>query len=288
MIGNKFKGLGKGLSALMGDVPQENIQTKSSSEKIPIHFIYANPSQPRKNFNQELLKELSESIKEQGIIQPILVRKKSVDKYEIIAGERRWRAAQLAKIHEVPVIILNIDDKKSLEFAILENIQRSDLNGIEEALGYDNLVSKFGYSQETLSKILGKSRSHIANTLRLVGLPEEIKKMISDGLLTAGHARCLVNVPDNVNLAKIIVNKNLSVRQAEFLVKKTQVFSLSKKIRTNNKDTNIKSLESDLELLMGIKVDIKNKKSNSGEIKFSYKNLDQLNKIISVLKGYFR
>jgi ParB family chromosome partitioning protein len=288
MIGNKFKGLGKGLSALMGDFPQDNVQTKSSSEKIPIHFVYANPSQPRKNFNQELLNELSESIKEQGIIQPILVRKKSEDKYEIVAGERRWRAAQLAKIHEVPVIILNIDDKKSLEFAILENIQRSDLNGIEEALGYDNLVKKFGYSQETLSKILGKSRSHIANTLRLAGLPEEIKKMISDGLLTAGHARCLVNVPDNVRLAKIIVNKNLSVRQAEFLVKKEQVFSGSKRIPKNNKDTNIKSLESDLGLLMGIKVDIKNKKNNSGEIKFSYKNLDQLNKIISVLKGYFR
>jgi ParB family chromosome partitioning protein len=288
MIGNKFKGLGKGLSALMGDIPPENVQTKSSSEKIPIHFVYANPSQPRKNFNQELLKELSESIKEQGIIQPILVRKKSEDKYEIVAGERRWRAAQLAKIHEVPVIILNVDDKKSLEFAILENIQRSDLNGIEEALGYDNLVKKFGYSQETLSKILGKSRSHIANTIRLAGLPEEIKKMISDGLLTAGHARCLVNVPDNVRLAKIIVNKNLSVRQAEFLVKKEQVFSGSKRIPRNNKDTNIKSLESDLGLLMGIKVDIKNKKNNSGEIKFSYKNLDQLNKIISVLKGYFR
>jgi len=288
MIGNKFKGLGKGLSALMGDVPPENIQTKSSSEKIPIHFVYANPSQPRKNFNQELLNELSESIKEQGIIQPILVRKKSEDKYEIIAGERRWRAAQLAKIHEVPVIILNIDDKKSLEFAILENIQRSDLNGIEEALGYDNLVRKFAYSQEALSKILGKSRSHIANTLRLAGLPEEIKKMISDGLLTAGHARCLVNVPDNIRLAKTIVNKNLSVRQSEFLVKKEQVFSGSKKNQINNKDTNIKSLESDLELLIGIKVDIKNKKNNSGEIKFSYKNLDQLNKIISVLKGYFR
>ena len=288
MIGNKFKGLGKGLSALMGDIPQDNVQTKSSSEKIPIHFVYANPSQPRKNFNQDLLNELSESIKEQGIIQPILVRKKSEDKYEIVAGERRWRAAQLAKIHEVPVIILNIDDKKSLEFAILENIQRSDLNGIEEALGYDNLVKKFGYSQETLSKILGKSRSHIANTLRLAGLPEEIKKMISDGLLTAGHARCLVNVPDNVKLAKIIVNKNLSVRQAEFLVKKEQVFSSLKKIPRNNKDTNIKSLESDLGLLMGIKVDIKNKKNNSGDIKFSYKNLDQLNKIISVLKSYFR
>jgi ParB family chromosome partitioning protein len=288
MIGNKFKGLGKGLSALMGDIPQDNVQTKSSSEKIPIHFVYANPSQPRKNFNPELLNELSESIKEQGIIQPILVRKKSEDKYEIVAGERRWRAAQLAKIHEVPVIILNIDDKKSLEFAILENIQRSDLNGIEEALGYDNLVKKFGYSQETLSRILGKSRSHIANTLRLAGLPEEIKKMISDGLLTAGHARCLVNVPDNVKLAKIIVNKNLSVRQAEFLVKKEQVFSSLKEISRNNKDTNIKSLESDLGLLMGIKVDIKNKKNNSGEIKFSYKSLDQLNKIISVLKGYFR
>ena len=288
MIGNKFKGLGKGLSALMGDIPQDNVQTKSSSEKIPIHFIYANASQPRKNFNQELLNELSDSIKEQGIIQPILVRKKSEDKYEIVAGERRWRAAQLAKIHEVPVIILNIDDKKSLEFAILENIQRSDLNGIEEALGYDNLVKKFGYSQETLSKILGKSRSHIANTLRLAGLPEEIKKMISDGLLTAGHARCLVNVPDNVKIAKIIVNKNLSVRQAEFLVKKEQVFSSLKKISRNNKDTNIKSLENDLGLLMGIKVDIKNKKNNSGEIKFSYKNLDQLNKIISVLKAYFR
>jgi ParB family chromosome partitioning protein len=288
MIGNKFKGLGRGLSALMGDIPQDNAQTKSSSEKVPIHFVYANPSQPRKNFNQELLNELSDSIKEQGIIQPILVRKKSEDKYEIVAGERRWRAAQLAKIHEVPVIVLNIDDKKSLEFAILENIQRSDLNGIEEALGYDNLVKKFGYSQETLSKILGKSRSHIANTLRLVGLPEEIRKMISDGLLTAGHARCLVNVPDNVKLAKIIVNKNLSVRQAEFLVKKEQVFSSLKKISINNKDTNIKSLESDLGLLMGIKVDIKNKKNNSGEIKFSYKNLDQLNKIISVLKAYFR
>ena len=156
-------------------------------------------------------------------------------------------------------------------------------------MGYDNLVRKFAYSQEALSKILGKSRSHIANTLRLAGLPEEIKKMISDGLLTAGHARCLVNVPDNIKLAKIIVSKNLSVRQAEFLVKKEQVFSGSKKTQINNKDTNIKSLENDLELLMGIKVDIKNKKkSNSGEIKFSYKNLDQLNKIISVLKGYFR
>ncbi len=288
MIGNKFKGLGKGLSALMGDVTPENIQNNNSSEKVPIHFIYANASQPRKNFNQDLLNELSESIKEQGIIQPILVRKKSVDKYEIIAGERRWRAAQLAKVHEVPVIVLDVDDKKSLEFAILENIQRTDLNGIEEALGYDNLVKQYGYSQETLSKILGKSRSHIANTLRLANLPEEIQKMISDGLLTAGHARCLVNVPNNIKLAKVIVNKNLSVRQAEFFVKKEQAFGGLKRAKANNKDTNIKSLERELELLMGINVDIKNKKNNSGEIKFSYKNLDQLNKVISVLKRHFR
>ena len=288
MIGNKFKGLGKGLSALMGDVAPENIQNNPTSEKIPIHFIYPNASQPRKNFNQDLLNELSESIKEQGIIQPILVRKKSVDKYEIIAGERRWRAAQLAKVHEVPVIVLDVDDKKSLEFAILENIQRTDLNGIEEALGYDNLVKQYGYSQETLSKILGKSRSHIANTLRLANLPEEIQKMISDGLLTAGHARCLVNVPNNIKLAKVIVNKNLSVRQAEFFVKKEQAFGGLKRAKANNKDTNIKSLERELELLMGINVDIKNKKNNSGEIKFSYKNLDQLNKVISVLKRHFR
>ena len=287
MIGNKFKGLGKGLSALMGDVTPENIQNNNSSEKVPIHFIYPNASQPRKNFNQDLLNELSESIKEQGIIQPILVRKKSVDKYEIIAGERRWRAAQLAKVHEVPVIVLDVDDKKSLEFAILENIQRTDLNGIEEALGYDNLVKQYGYSQETLSKILGKSRSHIANTLRLANLPEEIQKMISDGLLTAGHARCLVNVPNNIKLAKVIVNKNLSVRQAEFFVKKEQAFGGLKRAKAN-KDSNIKSLERELELLMGINVDIKNKKNNSGEIKFSYKNLDQLNKVISVLKRHFR
>jgi len=162
------------------------------------------------------------------------------------------------------------------------------LNGIEEALGYDNLVRQFGYSQETLSKILGKSRSHIANTLRLANLPDEIQKMIADGLLTAGHARCLVNVPNNIKIAKIIVNKNLSVRQSEFFVKKEQAFGGLKKIKANNKDTNIRSLETDLELLMGIKVDIKNKRNNSGEIKFSYKNLDQLNKVISVLKRYFR
>jgi ParB family chromosome partitioning protein len=233
---------------------------------------------------------LAVSIKEQGIIQPILVRKKGPENYEIIAGERRWRAAQLAKVHEVPVVIIDIDDKKTLEFALLENIQRSDLNGLEEAVGYENLIKVHSYSQETLSKILGKSRSHIANTLRLTTLPDEIKKMISEGLLTAGHGRALVNVDNNIKLAKIIIEKNLSVRQAESLVKKEPIFSSKKNRLSKNsdKDSNTKSLENELSLVMGINVDISNKKNNSGDIRFYYKNLDQLNKIISVLKRNFR
>jgi ParB family chromosome partitioning protein len=285
---NKFKGLGKGLSALMGDLAPNNADNNNTAEKIPIHLIYPNPYQPRKNFDKKLIDELAESIKEQGIIQPILVRKKEENKYEIIAGERRWRASQIAKVHEVPVVVLDVDDKKSLEFALLENIQRSDLNAIEEALGYENLIKKFSYSQEALSKILGKSRSHIANILRLSSLPQEIQEMVSTGLLTAGHARCLINIPNNIKLAKIIIDKNLSVRQSELLVKQHEPLGNFKIGRSKNKDTNIKSLEKDLSLQMGISVDINNKKNNSGEIKFSYKNLEQLNKIITVLKSYFR
>ena len=293
-MAEKFRGLGKGLTSLFGDfTPVNNEAAKeilNVTEKVLIHLIIPNPYQPRKDFNENLLAELAESIKQQGIIQPILVRKKGPENYEIIAGERRWRAAQLAKVHEVPVVVINIDDKKTLEFALLENIQRSDLNGLEEAMGYENLIKIHSYSQETLSKILGKSRSHIANTLRLTTLPDEIKKMISAGLLTAGHGRALVNIPNGIKLAKIIIEKNLSVRQAEFLVKKEPIFG-SKKDKLNkdlSKDSNTRSLENELSLQMGISVDIKNKKNNSGEIKFSYKNLDQLNKIISVLKGYFR
>ena len=293
-MAEKFRGLGKGLTSLFGDfTPANNEAVKAISnvtEKVLIHLIKPNPYQPRKDFNENLLAELAESIKQQGIIQPILVRKKGPENYEIIAGERRWRAAQLAKVHEVPVVVINLDDKKTLEFALLENIQRSDLNGLEEATGYENLIKVYSYSQETLSKILGKSRSHIANTLRLTTLPDEIKKMISGGLLTAGHGRALVNIPDNIKLAKIIIEKNLSVRQAEFLVKKEPIFGLKKdKLSKDlNKDSNSRSLENELSLQMGISVKINNKKNNSGEIKFSYKNLEQLNKIISVLKAYFR
>jgi ParB family chromosome partitioning protein len=294
MVENKFRGLGKGLTSLFGDFTPTNNETVKAisnvTEKLSIHFIKPNPYQPRKDFNEELLNELAVSIKEQGIIQPILVRKKGPENYEIIAGERRWRAAQLAKVHEVPVVIIDIDDKKTLEFALLENIQRSDLNGLEEAVGYENLIKVHSYSQETLSKILGKSRSHIANTLRLTTLPDEIKKMISEGLLTAGHGRALVNVDNNIKLAKIIVEKNLSVRQAESLVKKEPIFSTKKNRSSKNsdKDSNTKSLENELSLVMGINVDISNKKNNSGDIRFYYKNLDQLNKIIAVLKRYFR
>ena len=293
-MAEKFRGLGKGLTSLFGDFTPVNNETAKAisnvTEKVSIHLINPNPNQPRKDFNLDLLTELAESIKQQGIIQPILVRKKGPENYEIIAGERRWRAAQLAKVHEVPVVVINIDDKNTLDFALLENIQRSDLNGLEEAMGYENLIKIHSYSQETLSKILGKSRSHIANTLRLTTLPDEIKKMISAGLLTAGHGRALVNIPNGIKLAKIIIEKNLSVRQAEFLVKKERIFG-SKKDKLNkdlSKDSNTRSLENELSLQMGISVDIKNKKNNTGEIKFSYKNLDQLNKIISVLKGYFR
>lgn len=294
MVENKFRGLGKGLTSLFGDFTPTNNETVKAisnvTEKLSIHFIKPNPYQPRKDFNVELLNELAVSIKEQGIIQPILVRKKGPENYEIIAGERRWRAAQLAKVHEVPVVIIDIDDKKTLEFALLENIQRSDLNGLEEAVGYENLIKVHSYSQETLSKILGKSRSHIANTLRLTTLPDEIKKMISEGLLTAGHGRALVNVDNNIKLAKIIVEKNLSVRQAESLVKKEPIFSSKKNRLSKNsdKDSNTKSLENELSLVMGINVDISNKKNNSGDIRFYYKNLDQLNKIINVLKRNFR
>ena len=293
-MAEKFRGLGKGLTSLFGDfTPANNEAVKAISnvtEKVLIHLINPNPNQPRKDFNENLLAELAESIKQQGIIQPILVRKKGPENYEIIAGERRWRAAQLAKVHEVPVVVINLDDKKTLEFALLENIQRSDLNGLEEATGYESLIKVHSYSQETLSKILGKSRSHIANTLRLTTLPDEVKKMISAGLLTAGHGRALVNIPDNIKLAKIIIEKNLSVRQAEFLVKKEPIFG-SKKDKLSkdlNKDSNSRSLENELSLQMGVSVEINNKKNNSGDIKFSYKNLEQLNRIIDVLKRHFR
>jgi len=286
-MNTKFKGLGKGLSALMGDTNDFKSQESKDFNKVPIEFIKPNPNQPRKFFDKNSLEDLSQSIKVQGIIQPIVVRKKTENNYEIIAGERRWRAAQLAQLHEVPVIIKDIDDKKILELSIIENIQRSDLNAIEEAIGFQNLIEQFNYTQEQLSDILGKSRSHIANTIRLSLLPQEIKDMIINNHLSPGHARCLINVKNNIEFAKEIINRNLTVRQAEQLSKGKKNFNKQKK-ENSIKDPNLVSLQNDLELSLGIKSTIKNNKNNKGQISFYYNNLEQLNKIVSVLKSFFK
>jgi len=287
MMNTKFKGLGKGLSALMGDTNDLKSQESKNLNKVPIEFIQPNPDQPRKIFDKNSLEDLSQSIKVQGIIQPIVVRKKGENNYEIVAGERRWRASQLAKLHEVPVVIKDIDDKTALEFAIIENVQRSDLNAIEESNGYKNLIERYNYTQDQLAEVVGKSRSHIANTIRLSSLPNEIQDMVKNNLLSAGHARCLINIPNNIELAKEIISKNLTVRQSEVLSKKYQ-FSNVKKLKVLNKDANLNALQEDLESSLGLKVKINNKKNNKGGISFYYNNLEQLNKIISTLKSFFK
>ena len=285
---NKIKGLGKGLSALLGENnEQENIVDLKNfkSDKTPIHQLIPNKFQPRKKFEKKQLEELAASIKNRGIIQPIAVRKIANDKFEIIAGERRWRAAQLANIHEVPTVILDANDELAAEFAVLENVQREGLNALEEANGYDTLIEKFNYTQDKLAEMIGKSRVHISNTLRLKKLPDEIQDMIINGLLTPGHARSLIDVENNIGLAKEIINKNLSVRQSELLTKKN-VKSL-KTAKTRNIDPNIHDLESSLEKKLGMKVLLQNKKNNSGKIIFEYKDLDQLNQLIDKIKSIY-
>ena len=285
----KNKGLGKGLSALLGDNNDSNekiVEIKNfKTDKTPIHQLVPNQFQPRKNFEKKQLEELAASIKSRGIIQPIAVRKISDDKYEIIAGERRWRAAQLANIHEVPTVLLDADDELAAEFAVLENVQREGLNSLEEANGYQTLIDKFNYTQDKIAEMIGKSRVYIANTLRLKKLPSEIQDMITNGLLTPGHARSLIDVNNNVELAKEIINKNLSVRQAELLTKKNE--SSSKKIKIRNIDPNIKDLENSLEQKTGMKVVIDNKKNNKGKITFEYKDLDQLNQLVANVKSKY-
>ena len=285
----KNKGLGKGLSALLGDNNDSNekiVEIKNfKTDKTPIHQLVPNQFQPRKNFEKKQLEELAASIKSRGIIQPIAVRKISDDKYEIIAGERRWRAAQLANIHEVPTVLLDADDELAAEFAVLENVQREGLNSLEEANGYQTLIDKFNYTQDKIAEMIGKSRVYIANTLRLKKLPSEIQDMIINGLLTPGHARSLIDVNNNIELAKEIINKNLSVRQAELLTKKNE--SSSKKIKIRNIDPNIKDLENSLEQKTGMKVVIDNKKNNKGKITFEYKDLDQLNQLVANVKSKY-
>ena len=275
------KGLGRGLSSLMGDTKIE-----TNINKLSISDLVRNKYQPRKTIDKENLDELTNSIKQRGIIQPIIVRKhKDRDsKYEIIAGERRWLAAQNAGLHEVPVVITEADDLKALEFAIVENVQRHDLNSIEEALGYQRLMNEFSYDQEKVAKFIGKSRSHVSNCLRLLNLPVEVIKLIEINKLSQGHAKILVGLENAYYLAKKIVEKNLSVRQAENLVK---IFKNKSRGNRITLDPNLKDLQLSLSDKIGISVSIKNKKNNTGSILFEYKNLDQLNRLIEIIKSNY-
>jgi len=275
------KGLGRGLSSLIGESKAE-----PQTNKIQISDLVPNKYQPRKLFDENNLEDLTKSIKERGMIQPIIVRKSNDDKskYEIIAGERRWLAAQRAGLHEVPVVITIADDLKSLEFAIVENVQRHDLNPLEEAQGYKRLVDEFSYDQEKVAKFIGKSRSYIANCLRLLTLPEEVINLIESQKLTAGHAKILVGLDNASFVAKKILEKKLSVRQSENLVK---IYKLKKRKTFKQKDPNISDLENELTSKIGLNVLIKNNRKNKGTITFSYKDIDQLNKIIEIIKNNY-
>ena len=276
------KGLGRGLSSLIGDAGSK----AEVRNKINIGSLERNKFQPRKVFDKENLIELTNSIKERGIIQPIVVRKSQInsEKFEIIAGERRWIAAQNAGLHEVPIVIVDADDLKSLEFAIVENVQRKDLNPIEEAQGYQKLIDEFGYDQDKVSKFIGKSRTHVTNCLRLLTLPNEVLSLIEQGKLTQGHAKILVGLNNAYLLAKKIIDQKLSVRQTENLIR---ALKTSKKIKSLFKDPNLKNLENSLREKLGVNVFIQNKKNNTGNISFHYKDLDQLNRLIMVIKANY-
>ena len=282
MDSNKIKkGLGRGLSSLIGETKVE-----IPKNQLSIGDLTPNKYQPRKIFDEDNLNDLTNSIKERGILQPIIVRKSNDDKskFEIIAGERRWLAAQKAGFHTVPVVITEADDLKSLEFAIVENVQRHDLNPLEEAQGYKRLIDEFNYDQDKVSKFIGKSRSHITNSLRLLTLPLEVIKLIETQKLTAGHAKILVGLENSSFIANKIVEKKLSVRQAESFVK---IFKNKRQKPNNVKDVNIKDLEISVSNKIGLNVLIKNKKNNKGKITFEYKGLDQLNKIIDIIKSNY-
>tara|TARA_B100002052_G_scaffold277792_1_gene283564 strand:+ start:795 stop:1643 length:849 start_codon:yes stop_codon:yes gene_type:complete len=275
------KGLGRGLSSLIGDV-----KTTSVNNKLSLSDIVGNRFQPRKNFDKGHLEELTNSIKERGVVQPIIVRKSNLSsgKYEIIAGERRWLASQNAGLHEIPAVIVEADDLKSLEFAIVENVQRHDLNSIEEAKGYQRLMDEFGYDQEKVAKFIGKSRAHVANCIRLLSLPNDVIKLIETDKLSQGHAKILVGLENAYIFAKKIIERKLSVRQSENLVR---LFKNPKKSKIFTNSSNLKDLENILEKKLGIRVLIKNKKNNSGSIVFDYRDLDQLNRLIEVIKSNY-
>ena len=275
------KGLGRGLSSLIGETKVE-----AQKNQLPVTDLIPNKYQPRKNFDEANLEDLTNSIKERGMIQPIIVRKSNNEnlKYEIIAGERRWLAAQRAGIHNVPVVITEADDLKSLEFAIVENVQRHDLNPLEEAQGYKRLIDEFSYDQEKVSKFIGKSRSYITNSLRILTLPTDVIKLIETQKLTAGHAKILVGLENASFVANKIVEKKMSVRQAENFV---QLFKKKRQESKITKDTNIIALELSVSNKIGLNVEIQNNKRNKGKISFEYKDLDQLNKIIDIIKSNY-
>ena len=289
---SKSRGLGRGLSSLMGDLKNEPLTSNENSESqtieklVPVEKIYPNPNQPRKSFQEEKLIELANSIKTKGIVQPLIVRKKKGTKesFEIVAGERRWRAAQRAQIHELPVIIKEFTDIEVLEIAIIENVQRADLNPIEEALGYKNLMENFDHTQDRLSKEIGKSRSHIANLLRLLNLPSSVQELLISGQLTAGHARALVTCDNPLAIAKQIISLGLSGRDAERLAKNISEKKFSNKAKTKGKPADTVLLEADLSAALKMKVSINHEEGKEkGLISITYKSLDELDRISEVI-----
>jgi ParB family transcriptional regulator, chromosome partitioning protein len=285
------RGLGRGLSALMADVslePQvsENTPQKRSDQFIPVEMIYPNPDQPRRSFTADDLESLAASIREKGIIQPLILREnpRKTGTYEIVAGERRWRAAQMAQLHAVPALIREFTDSEVLEVAIIENIQRADLNPVEEAMGYRQLMDRFGHTQEKLGEALSKSRSHIANLLRLLQLPEEVLEMLRDGRLSAGHARALITTDDPVALARLVVANGLSVRETESLAKQPQSKKETKPRVSAEKDADSKALEGDLSANLGMKVRIDHKPGQeAGQLAIQYDTLEQLDELCRIL-----
>ncbi len=275
------KGLGRGLSSLIGD--SEKVDNKKS---VSIGSLIRNKYQPRKKFDEVSLEELTNSIRERGIIQPIIVRPSTdqEDKFEIIAGERRWQAAQYAGLHEVPVVVINVDNLKSLEFAIVENVQRKDLNPIEEAEGYKRLIDEFSYDQDKVSKFIGKSRAHVSNCLRLLSLPQELIELVIEEKLSQGHAKILVGLDNAIFLAKKIISKKLSVRQAESLVR---ILKSNSNSPSQKKDPNITNLEEELTTKIGMRVFVKNKRNNSGTISLEYKGADQLDRLVEIIKQHY-
>ena len=279
------RGLGRGLSALMAEVSVSSDTQNSErlrEQSLPVEKLVANPDQPRRHFDDTALAELAMSIREKGVIQPLIVRPKG-DMFEIVAGERRWRAAQRAQVHEVPVIIREFTDTEVLEVGIIENIQRADLNPVEEAMGYRALIERFGHTQEHLSQAMGKSRSHIANLMRLLSLPAEVQAMLREGKLTAGHARALITAEDPAMLARKVVLEGLSVRQTESLLKTAPSTNKKAKSTTFSKDADTRALESDLSATLGMSVDLDYAGGGKGKVTISFKNMEQLDRLCSIL-----